>query len=106
MKSCPNCDSEMPKQHDICWNCNYDLINHQVIEFNEPQEIKDIVKETEIKKINCLRCKTPMRFKSLRDLNNARGFIEVLADYVSGKNEPIEVYYCPNCKKVELFIPD
>jgi len=32
MKTCPNCKSEIEDNWDLCWNCNYSMIENKIIE--------------------------------------------------------------------------
>ena len=67
MKTCPNCKEEMPDEHDICWNCNYDLIDKNVLPVHDPrdEEVKSLM-EDQIdlahRSLNCLRCDSLMSF--------------------------------------------
>lgn len=97
MKNCPNCQAEMPKDHDICWNCNFDLIDKKVI---PTEESKKEPKEEKRKSLNCLRCNTKLIFGSRRNFN--RGFN--MLDQALREPEIIDLYVCPNCKKVEFYL--
>jgi len=53
MKNCPNCNSEIEDNFELCWNCNYSLTENKIVEFKD-----DSV--TEVKNIDCLRCHVPL----------------------------------------------
>jgi hypothetical protein len=36
MKNCPNCQSEVPQEFDLCWKCNYGFIEERTHERKEP----------------------------------------------------------------------
>ena len=100
MKNCPNCNSEVDDHFELCWKCNYSIPDKRVITFQEPTEHK-----TE-KEINCLRCQIPMessgKFKFLE--GNRIGFLGNIFELLQNR-ESFDLYHCPECGKVEFFIP-
>jgi len=98
MKTCPNCQAEIPKNYEICWKCNYDLISQRVIEREEHTEI------SESSDIDCLRCETPMEAKGKQRFHEGAqwGLFGELGHLFTNR-ESFEVYVCPNCSKVEFF---
>ena len=45
MKNCPNCNSEIEDNFELCWNCNYSLTENKIVEFEDsssPEKKKDI----------------------------------------------------------------
>lgn len=97
-KSCPNCNAEVDINFEMCWNCNYSFEEKKVV------AIKDSV--TGAQDIDCLRCKIPMKyggdFKFHEGPNTSPlgGLYEFLQN-----NDHFDLYVCPNCGKVEFFIP-
>ena len=59
MKTCPNCNSEVEDNFEICWNCQYSFTNKSVIEENEIEDKTRIIH----KEIDCLRCHVPMQYQ-------------------------------------------
>jgi predicted amidophosphoribosyltransferase len=52
MKNCPNCQSEVPKEFDICWKCNYDFQSKEIL---ERQVASEAEKESyQVKQLKCL----------------------------------------------------
>jgi len=102
MKNCPNCNSEVPNEYDICWNCNYDLINNKIVEI---KVLKD--DETEYRNINCLRCDVSLEFKGAYKFHEGTRW-GVLGDlgHLFTNRESFELYICPECDKVEFFAPN
>jgi hypothetical protein len=101
MKYCPNCNSEIPEEYDICWNCNFDLINKKII------EIKDISKEGVIERnITCLRCNVHLEFKGSYKFHEGIrwGVLGDLGHFFTNR-ESFELYICPACNKIEFFAP-
>lgn len=33
MKNCPNCHEEIENNFDLCWNCNFSIVENKIIEF-------------------------------------------------------------------------
>ena len=127
MKICPNCKSEVDESFDMCWNCQYSFDENRII---DKTEFKDLCPNcnTEVnadmefcpncsqkigiyskgldgelpdsaRKIDCLRCKLPMLYKGNTEFGDS-GFFELFPN-----KETFELFYCPQCGKVELFLP-
>jgi len=105
MKNCTKCKSEVPLEYDICWNCSYNFITQEVEGF-----VSDKINlESNLinpKKLNCLRCKTTMKFEETINLHEG-GEWGVLGDlaHIFTNRESFDMYMCPNCDKVEFFAP-
>ncbi len=101
MKNCPNCQSEVEDNFEVCWNCQYSFPENQIIEFSD-EDKKEIDR-----KINSLRCEIPMidsgNFKFHEGFKI--GIFGDLFDWFQNR-ETFNLYYCPNCGKVEFFIPN
>ena len=35
MKNCPNCNSQIEDSFELCWNCNYSLIENRIVEIKD-----------------------------------------------------------------------
>lgn len=93
MKACPNCKSEIEENYDICWNCDYSFQDQQVIQFEKSEA------EKRMRKINCLRCETPMKKHGNFKFHEGSRIDLFL------NRERFDLYTCPSCGKVEFFTP-
>jgi len=91
MKLCPNCNSEVEANFDLCWKCNFSFAENKQVEIQEYVEGS--------RKIDCLRCSVPMKYSG-----NYR-FHEGFLTGVFTNKETFDLYLCPNCGKVEFFVP-
>jgi len=97
LKNCPNCHEETEDNFEVCWNCNFNLAENKVIEFEDPA-----INGT--RKINCLRCGIPMiysgnyKFHEGTRLGIFGNLMEVFVN-----RESFDLYLCPDCGKVEFF---
>jgi Zn finger protein HypA/HybF involved in hydrogenase expression len=98
MKNCPNCNSEIEDNFEICWNCNYSLTENKIVEFEDPLEKK--------KDIDCLRCKVPLIFSGNFKFHEGTQF-GVFGNLFEAfvNRESFDLYICPKCGKVEFFSP-
>ena len=105
MKSCPKCKEEVPKEYGICWNCSYNFISKQVEGFVS-EKIKFESDRIDPKRLNCLRCRTTMRFEETIKLHEGSnwGIIGNLGHLLTNKKS-FDIYLCPNCDKIEFFTP-
>jgi Zn finger protein HypA/HybF involved in hydrogenase expression len=92
MKICPNCQAEVEDNFDLCWNCEYSFTDNKVVEIKEDTGGS--------REIDCLRCAVPMRYAG-----NFR-FHEGFLTGVFTNKESFDLYVCPQCGKVEFFVPD
>ena len=132
MKTCPKCKSVVDDNFDICWNCQYSFSEDRIVqstEFTEvcPQcntkvdssdefcpncrfdlRIKSSTsdKQEGDRKISCLRCAIPMLFKGNTDFHGGPlfGIHGMLNDLLTSR-ETFDLYFCPKCGKIEIFIP-
>lgn len=98
MKTCPNCKSEIEDNWDLCWNCNYSIIENKVI------ENKEITKGS--REIECLRCNIPLVFAGDYKFHEGAkiGFFgNIFEAFVN--QAKFDLYVCPKCEKVEFFMP-
>lgn len=97
MKKCPNCQSEIFENFEICWNCNYSLTEQKEVDFKDPEHGRDI---------DCLRCKVPMIFTGKFKFHEGpnTGMLGNIFELFQNKEE-FELYLCSKCGKVEFFTP-
>lgn len=97
-KTCPNCNAEVEENFEMCWNCNYSFEENKVV------EIKDTV--TGLQDIECLRCKVPMKYGGDFKFHEGPRAAPLYALYeFLENNDHFDIYVCPDCGKVEFFIP-
>jgi len=135
MKKCPNCNAEVNDNFEICWNCQFSFVYNKVLEISDfalfcpncnieldtsneycpncnhsisvigSAEDKEI-QAPEDRQLSCLRCNVDMNYKG--DFNFHEGttigkpslFFDLFTNRVA-----LDLYVCPNCGKVEFFIP-
>jgi hypothetical protein len=98
MSNCPNCQTPIEENFDACWKCSYNFAENRI-----PEE-EPVAEET--RKIDCLRCKTPMTFSGTLKLHEGAriGFFGDLFEAFV-KRQTFDTFVCPECRKVEFFIP-
>lgn len=99
MKICPNCHEEVENNFEVCWNCNYSFSENKIIDFQNPTD-------DNLLKINCLRCKVPMKFAgkyNFHEGSNLGVFGNLFELFVN--REAFDLYICPECGKIEFFSP-
>jgi hypothetical protein len=102
MKNCPNCQSEVPNEFDICWKCNYDFQAKKVL---QPQTESEAEKEPyQVKILKCLRCESSMKFVGEKKFHEGKrhGVWGEIGELMV-KRTVINMYECTNCGKVEFF---
>ncbi len=134
MKKCPKCNAEVEDNFDLCWNCQYSFDDERVLESSDfrqicpecNQEIETSVefcpncgnnltiikqevdeeKPSGLKKLNCLRCSVSLNFKGNYKFHEGTSILASggLLDLLSYR-ESFDLYSCPNCGKVEFFLP-
>ena len=87
MKICPNCGAEVEDHFELCWKCNYSFAEGKTAEIQDERET-DII---------CLRCETPMYYE---------GNYNVRVGIMPEGWKNLDLYACPECGKVEFFIPE
>jgi hypothetical protein len=98
MKYCPNCNSEIEDNFELCWNCNYSLTEGRIIEINEDNSRR--------RKIDCLRCNVPLVFSGnykFHEGSRIGVFGNVFEAFLN--RESFDLYICPKCGKVEFYSP-
>jgi len=98
MKTCPNCKSEIDDNFELCWNCNYSMIDKKVV------EIKDISLGS--REIQCLRCNIQLIYSGEYKFHEGArvGFFGNFFEAFLNR-EKFDLYICPKCGKVEFYIP-
>jgi Zn finger protein HypA/HybF involved in hydrogenase expression len=98
MKNCPNCQSEIEDNFEVCWNCNYSLSENKIVEFKDNSENS--------KEIDCLRCKVPLIFSGNYKFHEGAkiGLLGNLFELFVNR-ESFDLYICPKCGKVEFYSP-
>jgi Zn finger protein HypA/HybF involved in hydrogenase expression len=133
MKICPNCQSKVDDNFDLCWNCQFSFSENRIVQTDEFSEIcpqcgikVDLTDEfcsschfelaikSSADKINnqygdrefsCFRCMIPMLFKGNTDFNGNFYFKPHILNQFFNTRENFDLYFCPKCGKIELFIP-
>ena len=100
MKNCPNCNSEVEDNFDLCWNCNFSFTDNKVI------VIEDAMIEKSEKEIDCLRCKVPLVYSGNFKFHEGTrvGVLGNLFEAFTNR-ESFDLFICPKCGKVEFFTP-
>lgn len=104
MKNCPECAREVPDEFDICWNCSYNFSTKKKEGFSSLEAKKQ--KHPKDRKINCLRCESPMIYSNTIDLHEGFnwGLLGELGHFFTNEKS-FEMFVCPGCNKVEFFVP-
>lgn len=135
MKTCPNCQSEVDDNFELCWNCQYSFTNAEVLadkdfklvcpacnaeidanlhfcpyckhDLNAVSEVNQNLNPLPVKEIECLRCKIPMSYNgNVRFHEGTRiGAFGDLFELFTNR-ESFDLYFCPKCGKVEFFLPE
>lgn len=100
MKNCPNCLSESEDHFEICWKCNYSFADRKII------ELDDKTATEKPKDLDCLRCKVPLQFSGNYKFHEGSrmGILGNIFELFVNR-ESFDVYICPDCGKVEFYVP-
>lgn len=93
MKICPNCKAEVEDNFELCWNCNYSFTENTIVYFKEDSKNN--------KELDCLRCKSRMVYTG--EYKFHEGPIPIFE--LLQNRETYDLFACPQCGKVEFFIP-
>jgi hypothetical protein len=133
MKKCPKCNADVDDNFDLCWNCQYSFFEEKVLGEDDFKLIcaqcnaevesglqfcphchsaielgfdNSEAKEQIPKQMSCLRCQVPLDFKgNFRFHEGTRmGAFGDLFELFTNR-ESFDLYCCPNCGKVEFFLP-
>jgi ribosomal protein S27AE len=98
MKNCPNCNSEIEDNFQLCWNCSFSLTENKVV------DIKDLAKGS--REMDCIRCKIPMIFAGQYKFHEGAriGVLGNIFELLVNR-EKFDLYICPKCGKVEFYTP-
>jgi RNA polymerase subunit RPABC4/transcription elongation factor Spt4 len=134
MKKCPNCKVDVNDNFDICWNCQYSFVEFKILDnedfrlvcpaCNSEIDVDDDicpachaktsispdypknVSQDGLKEIDCLRCHVQLEFKGLYSFHEGSTIGKgILFPDLTTNREDFELYACPNCGKVEFFVP-
>lgn len=133
MKKCPQCNAEVEDNFEICWNCQYSFVDGKILENNDFQLLCPscntavdssfeecpgcgqnlsifksglVENQEEPRNIDCLRCNLPMAYQGNFKFHEGTrtGVLGNLFELFTNREEFI-LYCCPNCGKVEFFLP-
>lgn len=98
MKVCPKCHEEVEDSFEICWNCNYSFPDDMILEIPQEGEGEH--------PIDCLRCEVKMRYSGKYKFHEGMntGLFGNLFEIFQNR-EAFDLYVCPECGKVEFFVP-
>lgn len=98
MKTCPHCKSEVDNHFESCWNCQYSFTGQKIHLEPEPDPTHTKTQTD----IHCLRCYVPMQYYGVFRFQGEKlgDLSELLID-----GKVLRQYNCPNCGKVEFFLP-
>lgn len=101
---CPACKAEVDGKLKFCPYCKTDL---NVIIENSVNRIENASVPGPVKEIECLRCRVAMsyngnfRFHEGTRMGAFGDFFELFTN-----RESFDLYFCPQCGKVEFFLPE
>ncbi len=133
MKICPNCNSQVDDNFELCWNCQYSFGNDKIIDnsdFNticpncgiaiEPNsdncpgcgydlnriKISDSLVTEGSRIVKCPHCNVRLNFLGNYKFQEGSK-MGVLGDLFElfTKRESFDLYCCPDCGKVEFYLP-
>jgi Zn finger protein HypA/HybF involved in hydrogenase expression len=134
MKKCPLCKADVDDNFQICWNCQYSFVDEKVLNRDDFKVVcpscnievdasltycpncqsdlavkfdKENDDEKGPKELYCLRCNVQLCFQgNFRFHEGTRiGALGDLFELFTNR-ESFDLYYCPNCGKVEFFLPE
>ena len=97
---CKVCGETAEPNFELCWNCSSPL------DLTE-QRAKVLQLKATKSEMNCVRCQYPMRYAGLKKFHEggpAWGFWLGDLGELFTKRELMDVYICPQCGKLELFL--
>ena len=125
MKTCPNCQTELENNFDICWKCQFSFIDDKVLNENDYRLVcpgcRTVVEDTmhfcpvcrfdlskyqmvkkkvDEKLVNCIHCNVPLFLLRRFD------FQEGIPMGALTNRESFDLYACPRCRKVEFYLPE
>lgn len=102
MKICPNCQEEVEDSFEICWNCNYSFPDGEILKTTAT----DGGSTNDERLIKCLRCQVDMVYSGKYEFHEGMntGLFGNLFELFQNR-EAFDLYVCPQCGKVEFFIP-
>jgi hypothetical protein len=133
MKKCPKYNSEVDDNFALCWNCQYSFVDKKVLDSSDfklicpkcnneiesslnycplcHNDLSEINKENGIspqgpKSIDCLKSKVDLDYQGNYRFHEGErvGALGNLFELFTNR-ESFDLYSCPNCGKVEFFLP-
>jgi hypothetical protein len=95
MWTCPKCQEASEDTFDACWKCG-------TTKSGEPPAPEAT---SVIRKIDCLRCESPMASIGRKDFHEGTnwGLLGAIGEMFVNQ-ESFELFRCPKCGKVEFFV--
>ncbi len=94
MWTCPKCGEQVERNFEACWNC----------ESPRPEGI-DLTEKKKVISIQCPRCDRALAFLGTKNFLEGTRFEAWLGDLFINR-ERLDVYACPGCGRVELFLAE
>ena len=106
--TCSNCRDKVDEIYDVCWNCQHDRAGNLRVDFTEGEKIDDRRERRALtekhKSKNCVQCKTLLSYAGAKKFHEGTpwGSLGDLVELLENRLE-LEMYYCPQCYRVEFF---
>lgn len=105
--SCKNCKDQVEEVYEVCWNCQYDREGNPPLEDERAMAMAsaDPIERRRVnekyKERHCEQCKTRLKHLGTKEFNEGReiGSLTVLLE----DSVPLDLYVCPNCRRVDFF---
>jgi predicted ATP-dependent serine protease len=113
---CHNCSEEVEEQFGVCWNCEADRqgtlpTGSSSDRDAEEREAEDMERKAflneKFRSKHCLRCNIALRYAGKKEFHEGLrlGALGDFAELFVGQVR-LEMYVCPNCRRVEFFAFD
>ncbi len=107
--SCLNCNEEVESQFEVCWNCQRDRTGLVPPNFSD-LEIEDRAEKTFLNAKTsdkyCLACQAILTYAGTTRIQQGPTgeLVSDIVELLLGLPIPVEMYCCPACGRVELFM--
>ncbi|GAB6195061.1 DUF7577 domain-containing protein [Lysobacter xanthus] len=101
---CPECGADNEDAFDLCYACGTGRDGAPADAGFRREDAPS--PDPADRRLDCLRCHGPMRFTARRRLHDGSWAREALLGEWFVDRPAFDVYACPSCGKVELFLPD
>lgn len=93
MWTCPKCGERHDDQFDSCWKCS------------TPPGAAIVSAPADSRTLDCLRCQTRLVHAGKKKFHEGNNW-GILGEFgeLFENRETFQVYFCPNCGKVEFFL--